>query len=174
MTHCRCHCRGCGSHFTSLEAFDAHHQGSGASLVPCVFPEDAPLLAITGGTCRVDDPERVLTGITVYTTERAQGAARYFGGSEGPSEAAGRTQTGGPGVIARRPEKPVRPVQDRTPSNILRRPLRLEPMRQIKNQAGEEGMDRAGCSCRRPLTFLHTDGRVTCVRCSGLVEEAGE
>jgi len=80
---CRCHCRACGSHFSSLESFDAHHQGSGANLVPCAFPEDAPLLAITGGTCRLDDPDRPLTGITVYTTERAQGAGRYFRSLEG-------------------------------------------------------------------------------------------
>lgn len=78
MTFCRNHCRGCGSHFASLESFDAHHQGSGANLVPCAFPGEAPLLAITGGTCRIDDPDRPLTGVTVYTTERAQQAAEYF------------------------------------------------------------------------------------------------
>ena len=77
-------------------------------------------------------------------------------------------------MIARRPEKPVRPVQDRTPSNILRRPLRLEPMRNIKNQAGEEETDRPECSCRRPITFLHTDGAVTCVRCRGRIEVVEE
>ena len=27
MTTCRYHCRGCGAHFTSLEAFDAHRAG---------------------------------------------------------------------------------------------------------------------------------------------------
>ncbi len=93
MTHCRNHCRSCGSHFTSLEAFDAHHRGSGTSLVPCAFPEDAPLVGITGGTCAIDDPDRRFTGITVYTTERAQEAARYFRGIEGrESEPVGRKQ----------------------------------------------------------------------------------
>jgi hypothetical protein len=48
MTFCRCHCRDCGSHFSSLEAFDHHHEGSGSTLVPCVFPGDAPLVEITG------------------------------------------------------------------------------------------------------------------------------
>ena len=56
-------------------------------------------------------------------------------------------------MIARRPEKPDRPVQDRVPANILKRPLRLTPMRKIKNQAGEEGMDRLACSCKRPNDY---------------------
>jgi hypothetical protein len=58
MTFCRCHCRDCGSHFASLEAFDHHHQGSGATLVPCAFPDEAPLVEIIGGTCAIDDPDR--------------------------------------------------------------------------------------------------------------------
>ena len=78
MTYCRCHCRGCGSHFSSAEAFDAHHQGSGASLVPCAFPEEAPLIGVTEGTCTIGDPDRPLTGVTVYTTERSLEAAEYF------------------------------------------------------------------------------------------------
>jgi hypothetical protein len=92
MTYCRCHCRDCGSHFSSLEAFDAHHQGSGASLVPCVFPEDAALLA-TGGTCTIEDPDRRLTGVTVYATERSLASAEYFRGFRGrESEPVGRKQ----------------------------------------------------------------------------------
>lgn len=75
-------------------------------------------------------------------------------------------------MIARRPEKPDRPVQDRVPANILKRPLRLTPMRKIKNQAGEEGMDRPACSCRRPIIYQHVDGQISCVRCRGWVEEA--
>jgi hypothetical protein len=71
MTYCRCHCRDCGSHFTSLEAFDAHHQGSGSTLVACAFPEDASLVEITGGTCVVGDPENPEFGVTVYAVERS-------------------------------------------------------------------------------------------------------
>ena len=79
---CRNHCRGCGSHFTSLEAFDAHHEGSGSSLVPCVFPDDAPLIELRG-VCAVDDPDRPKTDALVYSTERAQKAASYFRGLPG-------------------------------------------------------------------------------------------
>jgi hypothetical protein len=50
MTWCRYHCRRCGSHFTSLEAFDAHHEGSGETLVPCVFPDEVEFVE-TDGTC---------------------------------------------------------------------------------------------------------------------------
>jgi hypothetical protein len=74
-------------------------------------------------------------------------------------------------VIARRPDKPDSSAQDRTPSNILRCPLQLKPMRRIKNQAGKRGTDRPECYCRRPVSFLHVDGKLTCVRCHGLVEE---
>jgi hypothetical protein len=64
-------------------------------------------------------------------------------------------------VIARGSEQPDRPVQDRTPANIVKRPLRLSPMHQIKNV----------CSCKAPISFHHADGRVTCVRCRGRLEE---
>jgi len=60
MTWRRYHCRRCGSHFTSLEAFDAHHEGSGESLRPCRFPAD---LAEIRGTCKVSDP--TLDGLVV-------------------------------------------------------------------------------------------------------------
>lgn len=136
MTFCRCHCSRCGSHFASLEAFDLHHEGSGATLVPCVFPEDAPLVEITGGTCAVDDPHRPDTDALVYTTVRAQGAARYFRRPRRPRDGAGRTQIGGSGVSDQRPEQPdhgVRPV----PANILKRPLKLRPMRSIKDVGGK-------------------------------------
>lgn len=67
-------------------------------------------------------------------------------------------------MIARRPGQPDREVDDLTPANILKRPIRLSPMRNIKD-GGDE------CSCKAPVSFHHTDGRVTCVRCCGLVEE---
>jgi len=73
MTACRCHCRRCGSHFTSLEAFDAHHQGSGESLRPCRFPAD---LVEIRGTCKLSDPTLPLSGVTVYSTVRDTGVAK--------------------------------------------------------------------------------------------------
>ena len=71
-------------------------------------------------------------------------------------------------MTARRPEKPDRPVQDRTPKNILERPLRLSPMRNIKDEVGDD------CTCREPVSFHHSDGTVICVRCGGRVEEGEE
>ena len=40
-------------------------------------------------------------------------------------------------------------------------------MKRIK----EEGKD---CTCRKPISFHHADGRVTCVRCRGRAEEVEE
>lgn len=111
MTHCRCHCRACGSHFTSLEAFDAHHQGSGSTLIPCAFPDEAPLVEITGGTCTIRDPDRPETDALVYSTERAQKAASYFRGHRRTRERAGRGLRGACAMTPRRPKKPDRPVQ---------------------------------------------------------------
>jgi hypothetical protein len=37
--HCRYHCTRCSGHFTSLRAFDAHHEGSGEDHVPCIWPD---------------------------------------------------------------------------------------------------------------------------------------
>lgn len=71
-------------------------------------------------------------------------------------------------MIVRRPEQPDRPVQDLTPANILKRPLKLERMRPIKDAAEH------ACTCRTPVGFYHADGRVSCVRCRGRVEEAEE
>ena len=76
MNWCRYHCRRCGSHFTSLEAFDAHHGDE-----PCSFPPSE--LAETSGACRIGDPTRTAAG-TIYTTERASRAADYFHPTNGP------------------------------------------------------------------------------------------
>lgn len=72
-------------------------------------------------------------------------------------------------MIIRR-SKVDRPVKDRTPRNIIQRPLRLSPMRNIKD-GSEEGKD---CTCRKPISWHHAGGRVTCIRCRGVVEEVGE
>ena len=71
MTWCRYHCRSCGSHFASLEAFDAHH-----GTEPCSFPDGIDFVE-TAGTCRIGDPTTLATG-TVYSTERAFRASDYF------------------------------------------------------------------------------------------------
>lgn len=71
MTWCRYHCRGCSSHFTSLEAFDAHHGSE-----PCTFPGGIDFVE-AAGTCRIGDPARAVAG-TVYSTKRAFRAADYF------------------------------------------------------------------------------------------------
>ena len=69
-------------------------------------------------------------------------------------------------MIARRPEKPDRSKsEDRTPTNILKRPLRLPPMKRIQEEAD-------GCTCNKPISFHHVDGMISCVRCRRRVEEA--
>jgi hypothetical protein len=78
MTHCRYHCRHCGSHFTSLEAFDAHHQGSGANLKPCVFP-DGHRLVEKVGVCRIASLA-LQAPVTVYEHERAAKVREHFAG----------------------------------------------------------------------------------------------
>lgn len=88
MTWCRYHCRRCGSHFASLEAFDAHHGGSGEGLEPCTFPDDVALVE-TAGTCVIGDPTSLATG-TVYGTERANRAADYFRPTNGRQTARAR------------------------------------------------------------------------------------
>ncbi len=66
---CRCHCRRCGARFTSLEAFDAHHEGSGESLRPCVFPDEAELVEVIG-TCEIGDPGEPASGAVIYRLVR--------------------------------------------------------------------------------------------------------
>ena len=77
MTFCRYHCRRCGSHFTSIEAFDAHHGGSGETLEPCTFPDGEELVELAGA-CAIGDPSKLPVVGTVYSTERASRAAKYF------------------------------------------------------------------------------------------------
>jgi hypothetical protein len=79
--HCRYHCRSCEGHFTSLEAFDQHRPRN-PSAGGCEWPENAPLIEISG-CCKIDDPDRPRFGVTLYGTERAERARRYFGGDNG-------------------------------------------------------------------------------------------
>ena len=70
-TYCRYHCSRCSSHFTSLVAFDAHHEGSGETHVPCQFPDDHGLTERTG-VCKIGaGPSR--RDVTVYEHKTAQG-----------------------------------------------------------------------------------------------------
>jgi hypothetical protein len=77
MTAPRCtyHCRACGAHFTSLKAFDYHHESSGASLKPCVFPEGHGLVERTG-VCKLSSPTQ--TGVTIYEAARAEVTRTYW------------------------------------------------------------------------------------------------
>lgn len=78
MTHCRYHCRGCESHFTSLEAFDAHFSGTPQDGA-CGFPDDSGLVELDGGICAIGGPDR-RHDVTVYSTERAARAGEHFAG----------------------------------------------------------------------------------------------
>jgi hypothetical protein len=75
-TYCRYHCRAYGSHFTSLEAFDAHHEGSGETFKPCAFPNGHGLVELTGA-CKIGS-KTVQAPVTVYQTNRASRASEYF------------------------------------------------------------------------------------------------
>ena len=82
--NCRCHCRCCGSCFSSLEAFDAHHEGSGEGLRPCTFPVD--LLESTG-ICRIAGAE-TKPAVTLYSSARStEVAERLRKPSDSPARA---------------------------------------------------------------------------------------
>src|SRR5947208_6132463 len=76
-THCRCHCRSCGGHFSSLEAFDAHRSGGA-----CTFLDDSGLVELRG-VCKIADPTAPTIGVVVYGHERAGRAREAFGGANG-------------------------------------------------------------------------------------------
>lgn len=52
---CRYHCSRCGTHFTSLAGFDAHHEGEGADHIPCQWPDlkEEYKWMEHEGTCRI-------------------------------------------------------------------------------------------------------------------------
>lgn len=79
MTACRFHCRCCGGHFASLEAFDAHRSGS-MDARRCDYPDDAELVERAGGSCSIAYPAQpAIENITVYSTKRADRARDAFG-----------------------------------------------------------------------------------------------
>lgn len=93
MKWCRFHCRRCGSHFSSLEAFDAHHGDE-----PCSFPDDADLIGAPG-SCKIASGRT--TAGTIYTTARSSRAADYFHPTNGPQTArAERSDAVAGGAIA--------------------------------------------------------------------------
>jgi hypothetical protein len=67
--YCRYHCRTCGCHFVSLEAFDAH-QPRNPKDGGCYWPDDADLVEQLG-ECRISDPPSVLKRVAVHTTVRS-------------------------------------------------------------------------------------------------------
>jgi hypothetical protein len=79
-TTCTYHCQSCGTHFHSLEAFDAHRQGDHASNDPelgrhCVHPFDLAgrLTPLTeDGECRISHGD-VKRGVTIWATARQIG-----------------------------------------------------------------------------------------------------
>jgi hypothetical protein len=76
---CTNHCRTCGAHFTSLEAFAAHRGGSYKDNTRgCWVDDDLPLVELTG-TCKLADPDTPQAGVSVYEHERAAKARDYFG-----------------------------------------------------------------------------------------------
>ena len=76
ITTCRYHCRACGAHFASLEAFDAHNGRTGAgkkpTFRPCQFPNLQPgwEMVARAGECRISDPQTPSAAVSVYGLAR--------------------------------------------------------------------------------------------------------
>lgn len=60
---CTYHCRSCGGHFTSLEAFDAHRQEA-----RCTYPDEIVFLEQLGD-CDISDA-KPRKGVTVHSVHR--------------------------------------------------------------------------------------------------------
>jgi hypothetical protein len=84
-TTCAYHCRACGSHFTSLEAFDGHREGPAGGNRICSFPESAELVELSG-SCRVSHPTLPLVAVTIYEHAKA-GRLREYRKAENAREA---------------------------------------------------------------------------------------
>ena len=69
---CSHHCAACGSHFTSLEAFDLHRAGDHARGRYCLAPDEVEALAVVSrsGVCRLVRGCDELAGVTVYASRR--------------------------------------------------------------------------------------------------------
>lgn len=76
--NCRYHCRGCNGHFSSLKAFDLHHPRNRRD-GGCEWPEDAPLVEVAGGACRISSgPTSAAIGITLYEHMEAANIREHF------------------------------------------------------------------------------------------------
>ena len=73
---CFYHCRSCGSHFTSLAAFDAHRPRN-AKDGGCEWPDKAPLREVEGGECRIASA-RSHKGVLLIEHENAEKARERF------------------------------------------------------------------------------------------------
>jgi len=63
--YCRYHCRTCGSHFSSVGAFDAHKPRNTRD-GGCVWPDDLDLVEHLG-ECRISDPRAPLKRVTLHS-----------------------------------------------------------------------------------------------------------
>jgi hypothetical protein len=93
---CRYHCRECSSHFTSLEGFDAHHEGSGETLVPCAWPDppEGSRYEELFGVCKISAAEPA-RGVIVHRLVRE---GKY--GAAGRESAEGRPTEADTGQVA--------------------------------------------------------------------------
>jgi hypothetical protein len=72
LTPCRYHCRKCGAHLTSLEAFDAHREGLAGSHRSCSWPELPAGYEWRehGDFCAISRPPERIEGVAVYSLVR--------------------------------------------------------------------------------------------------------
>jgi hypothetical protein len=89
--HCRYHCRACGGHFTSLEAFDGHRDGPYDHARECSYPVD---LVEHDGTCAIADPLAPRVGVSVLSHPRAERAQEAFGTRKGRQAARANVDEG--------------------------------------------------------------------------------
>jgi len=92
---CSNHCSACGSHFTSLAAFDAHRYGSHQDGRRCWNPEEElPLVIQTEiGVC--DITAETLEPVTIWGHKSAERAKDYFGARRA-SQRLGKAESGLP------------------------------------------------------------------------------
>ncbi len=80
---CRCHCRGCGFHFSSLAAFDAHRFGdyslprNDLEARHCVSPEFSDAFGNEAGACRISSATDEIGAIWFLTADRAHVRAMF-------------------------------------------------------------------------------------------------
>lgn len=73
---CRAHCGGCGRHFSSQAAFDAHRQGNYPDDRHCVQPWDDEQFAAEDGVCQMYAQEA--TGEVWYLPEQREAVRAAF------------------------------------------------------------------------------------------------